>query len=203
MPPGVTVNPTKHSPQKTKETKDSMSATMKNESNYIGYEYRDISVNGDMESLYVDSYECFGWQFEGRQPSLMGITSGTVILKFKRDRKVLNKAELTRLQRHFDSCVSEITRMEQSKTNYASVVAFTIGIIGTAFMAGAVFSYLANLIVLCIVLAVPAFVGWIVPYFAYLSTFEKKKTKVAPLIESKYDEIYEVCEKANGLLYNS
>ena len=180
-----------------------MSATMRNESNYVGYEYRDISVNGNMESLYVDSYECFGWQFEGRQPSLMGITSGAVNLKFKRDRKVLNKAELTRLQRHFDSCVSEITRMEQSKTNYASVVAFTIGIIGTAFMAGAVFSYLANLIVLCIVLAVPAFIGWVVPYFAYLSTFEKKKAKAAPLIESKYDEIYEVCEKANGLLYNS
>ena len=180
-----------------------MSITMRSERNYIGYEYRDISVESDMESLYIDSYECFGWQFEGRQASLLGLGSGTANLKFKRDRKVLNKAELTRLQRHFDSCVSEITRMEQSKTNYASVAAFTIGIIGTAFMAGAVFSYLASMIVLCIVLAVPAFIGWISPYFAYRSTFEKKKAKVTPLIESKYDEIYEVCEKASGLLYNS
>jgi len=195
--------PVKHSPQKTRETEDAMNATMRNENNYIGYEYRDIAASGDMESLYVDSYECFGWQFEGRQSSLKGITSGTVNLKFKRDRKVLNKAELTRLQRHFDSCVSEITRMEQSKTNYASVVAFTIGIIGTAFMAGAVFSYLANMIVLCIVLAVPAFIGWIIPYFAYCTTLEKKKAKLEPLIESKYEEIYEICEKANGLLYNS
>ena len=176
---------------------------MRNEKNYVGYEYRDIAVDSDMESLYVDSYECFGWQFEGRQPSLLSITSGMINLKFKRDRKILNKTELTRLQRHFDSCVSEIRRMEQSKTSYASIVAFTIGIIGTAFMAGAVFSYLASLIVLCIVLAIPAFIGWIIPYFAYRSTSEKKKAQVAPLIEGKYDEIYEVCEKANGLLYNS
>ena len=180
-----------------------MGATMRKDISYIGYEYRDVSADSSMESLYVDSYECFGWQFEGRQAALLGIGAGTVNLKFKRDRKVLNKAELTRLQRHFDSCVSEITRMEQSKTSYASVVAFTIGIMGTAFMAGATFAYLSGLIVLCIVLAVPAFIGWIVPYFAYCSTFEKKKAKVAPLIESKYDEIYEICEKANGLLYNS
>ena len=180
-----------------------MGATMRNDNSYIGYEYRDVTVDSNMESLYVDSYESFGWQFEGRQPTLLGIHSGMVSLKFRRDRKILNKAELTRLQRHFDSCVSEITRMEQSRTSYASIVAFTIGIIGTAFMAGAVFSYLGNLIVLCIILAIPAFIGWIVPYFAYCSTFEKKKAKVAPLIESKYDEIYEVCEKANGLLYNS
>ena len=112
-----------------------MSDTTKNGKNYVGYEYRDVTVDGNMEALYVDSYESFGWQFEGRQPSLLGITTGMVSLKFKRDRKILNKAELTRLQRNFDSCVSEITRMEQSKASYASVIAFTIGIIGTAFMA--------------------------------------------------------------------
>ena len=180
-----------------------MGDTMRNENKYVGYEYRDIAVACDMESLYVDSYACFGWQFVGRQPSLLGITSSMVNLQFKRDRKILNKAELTRLQRHFDSCVSEIKKMEQSKTNDASIVAFTIGIAGTAFMAGSVFAYFASAIMLCIVLAIPAFIGWSVPYFAYRSTLEKKQAKIAPLIESKYDEMYEVCQKANGLLYNS
>lgn len=196
-------NPTMRSPRKAKEIDTFMDGTMRNERNYIGYEYRDISVDGNLVALYVDSYVNFGWQFEGRQPSLLGISTGMVNLKFKRDRKILNKAELTRLQRQFDSCVSEITRMEQAKTSHASIVAFTIGIIGTAFMAGATFAYLGSLIVLCIVLAVPAFVGWIIPYFAYRSTYEKKNAKVTPLIESKYDEIYDVCEKANSLLYTS
>ena len=168
--------------------------------NYVGYEYRDISVDSNFVALYVDSYENFGWQLEGQQASALGLPTSTVNLKFKRDRKILNKAELTRLQRQFDSCVSEITRMEQSKTGQASIVAFTIGLIGTAFMAGATFAYLGGLIALCIVLAIPAFIGWIIPYFAYRSSYAKKTAKVTPLIESKYDEIYEVCEKANHLL---
>ena len=190
----------KHRIQSVKEINDSMSDTTKNGKNYVGYEYRDVMVDGNMEALYVDSYESFGWQFEGKQSSLPSITTGRVSLKFKRDRRILNKAELTRLQRNFDSCVSEIVRMEQSKVSYASIIAFTIGIIGTAFMAGATFAYLGGSIVLCIVLAIPAFIGWVVPYFAYLSAFEKKKASVTPLIESKYDEIYDVCEKANRLL---
>ena len=126
-----------------------------------------------MENLYIDSYECFGWQFEGRQPSLLSVSTGSIGLKFKRDRKILNKMELTRLQRQFDSCVSEILRMEQSKISSASIVAFTIGIIGTAFMAGATFAFLGSYYILCIILAVPAFIGWIVPYFAYRTAFEK------------------------------
>ena len=180
-----------------------MGGSVVKEKTYVSFEYRDITIDSTMEALYIDSYESFGWQFEGQQPSLLGATTGMENLKFKRDRKMLNKVELTRLQRQFDSYVSEIIRMEQSKSSYASIIAFTIGIIGTAFMAGATFSYLGGLIILCIILAIPAFIGWITPYFAYHSAYEKKKSKVTPLIESKYDEIYEVCEKANSLLYNS
>lgn len=173
-----------------------MSETATNNS-YIGYEYKEIAVSRDMESLYADSYENFGWKLESSTPTL-GINN--VSMKFKRDRKILNKAELTRLQRQFDSCVREITDMEKSKAASASIVAYTVGLVGTAFMAGATFSYLGGFIVWCIVLAIPAFIGWILPYFLYNSTYAKKAAKVAPLIEEKYDEIYEVCEKANHLL---
>jgi hypothetical protein len=38
------------------------------------------------------------------------------------------------------------------------------------------------------------------PYFLYSSIRRKKTAKVAPLIDGKYDEVYEVCEKANALL---
>ena len=69
-------------------------------------------------------------------------------MKFKRDRKVRNKAELTRLQRQFDSCVSEIESLERSKYLRASVFAYIIGVVGTAFMAGSVFAYLADMLVL-------------------------------------------------------
>ena len=167
-------------------------------SDFIGYEYKDITVARDKENLFIDGYQNFGWKLEGAKTPLTGLYSAT--MTFKRDRKIRNKAELTRLQRKFDACVSEITSMENSKTSKASVPAFTIGLIGTALIAGATFAYLAAIIPLCIILAVPGFIGWVLPYFCYNNAYAKRSEKVSPLIETKYDEIYEICEKANGLL---
>jgi hypothetical protein len=178
-----------------------MSEAKRSGSGFVGYEYRDITVPRDKEAIYVDGYENFGWTLESRSALTIGL--GSVILKFKRDRKIRNKAELTRLQRQFDAYVNEINRMEASKVSSASIAAFTVGIIGTAFMAGSVFAVVGGMVVLCIILAIPAFAGWIVPYFLYNSTYAKKTAKVEPLIDSKYDEIYEICERGNSLLGNT
>lgn len=167
---------------------------------FVGYEYKSITVDCDMESMYADGYQNFGWVLESTSKPQAGVN--TLAMKFKRDRKIRNKAELTRLQRQFDACASEITRMEKSKTSQAMMVALIIGLIGTAFLAGATFAYLGGLIVLCIILALPGFIGWILPYFLYHSTYSKQAVKVDPLIEKKQDEIYEVCERANALLGN-
>lgn len=178
-----------------------MSEIMKNENNFIGYEYKGITVNRSMESVYTDGYADFGWVLDSSTPSsLQGLTS--VTLKFKRDRKIRNKAELTRIQRQFDSCVAEIESLERSKTNGAMIAAFSIGIVGTAFMAGSVFSELAGMLPLSIILAIPAFIGWILPYFSYNNIRRNKIAKVSPLIDNQNDKIYEVCEKANALLEN-
>lgn len=77
---------------------------------FVGYEYKEITVKRSMASIYADGYENFGWKSEGivHQPSKLAIDS--VTLKFKRDRKIRNKTELTRLQRNFDACVQEIIR---------------------------------------------------------------------------------------------
>ena len=118
----------------------------------------------------------------------------------KRDRKIRNKPELTRLQRQFDAIVSEIVSLEASKRVKASIAAYVVGIIGTAFMAGSVFAITSGLLLPCIILAVPAFIGWLLPYFLYRSIEKKKTASVTPLIDSKYDELYTICERANGLL---
>ena len=89
--------------------------------------------------------------------------------------------------------------MERSKTTEASIAAYSIGLVGTAFMAGSVFSYQAGMLLLCIILAIPAFVGWLLPYFCFVSIRKKKTDRVTPLIEQKYDESYEACKKASVL----
>ena len=182
-----------------------MGVTLVNENNannnpFIGYEYREITINRDLESMYADGYQNFGWALDTTSKPRVGINN--ITMKFKRDRKIRNKAELTRLQRQFDSYASEITSMEKSKATSASIIAYTIGLVGTAFMAGSTFAVLGGFIALCIVLAIPGFLGWILPYFVYNFTFAKRAVKVTPLIEAKYEEIYEICERANSLLGN-
>lgn len=166
--------------------------------NFIGYEYQDVTVKRSMASMYTDSYENFGWELDSTGEQLGKVDS--VVMKFKRDRKIRNKAELLRLQRNFDACISEILSLESQKYIKASVAAYTIGVIGTAFMAGSVFAVTAGQIVLCILLAIPAFIGWGLPYFCYRAIVRKKTAEITPLIDQKYEEVYNVCEKANVLL---
>lgn len=171
---------------------------------FVGYEYCDMTVKRSMASLCADGYENFGWELEGTDETAENLAAlDKVILKFKRDRKLRNKAELTRLQRNFDACVNEIQTLEAQKYIKASAVAFVIGIIGTACMAGSVFCFTAGNAIPGIILAIPALGGFVLPYFLYRSIVQKKTAQITPLIEQKYDEIYTVCEKANALLDNA
>ena len=165
---------------------------------FTGYEYRDITIKKTMQSVYADSFGSFGWIAEGIGEAVGKVDS--VVLRFKRDRKIRNKSELTRLQRQFEACTAEIVSLEKSKVTKAAAVAYVVGVIGCAFMAGSVFAVTAGNIPLCVALAVPGFLGWVAPYLIFRSISRKSTEVVNPLIEQKYDELYNVCEKANALL---
>ena len=164
---------------------------MEKNAGYVGFEYMEVPAARSMESMYVDSYTSFGWKFEGSSAGQEG--SERIRLKFKRDRKLRNKAELTRLQRQFEA-------LERSKTTAASIAAFPIGLVGSAFLGGAVFAYLAGSLPLMVVLAIPGFLGWIVPYFCYRKLCSSRERQIIPLVEQKNDEIYAVCEQGCRLL---
>ena len=177
-----------------------MSEIIKESSDFVGYEYKEIQTDQEKASMYIDSYSNFGWVLDDNiQPSNF---MRKVSIKLKRDRKILNKTELTRLQQHFDSCMNEIDVMEKSKTDSATMWSIIIGVLGTSFMAGSVFAVVAtpSMILLCILLAIPAFIGWILPYFVFKKVTQKRVEKITPLIEQKYEEIYKICEKGNKLL---
>ncbi len=166
--------------------------------NYVGYEYHHVTVRETMENMYVDGYMDFGWQLEHAVKGISG--KKEITLQLKRDRKIRNKAELTRLQRQFEACMEEIRSLENSKVIGAAAVAYVVGVIGTAFMAGSVFAYIAGMLVPSIILAIPGFVGWIIPYWLYCQIQSKKSAQTEPFINQKQDEIYEICKKANRLL---
>ena len=68
---------------------------------YVGYEYKEVTVRLEEASFYQDCYENFGWKPDGNFTMARG--SHWTTLRLKRDRKIINKMELTRLQRHFEA----------------------------------------------------------------------------------------------------
>jgi hypothetical protein len=92
-----------------------------NNKNFVGYEYKEVWTSRDLEGVYADGLANFGWQLDG---------GGYGRLKFKRDRKIRNKAELERLQRRFESGVAEIESLERSKSSVATTAALTSRISG-------------------------------------------------------------------------
>lgn len=170
------------------------------EKTYTGFEYKEISVADKDASLYLDCYENFGWRQDTNCPTDRG--GKTVTIHLKRNRRIINKMELTRLQRNFEACMQQIQQMERSKSQTATAWAMIVGIMGTAFMAGAVFAVTGEppRYLLMVLLAIPAFAGWIFPVFIYRCKIKKQSRKIQPLIEAKYEEIYQLCEKGNSLL---
>lgn len=175
---------------------------------FVGYEYKEVMTVKSKVSFLLDGYENFGWEadgnpFEASRGNSNPQRQRKVVLRLKRDRKIVNKAELTRLQRNFESCVNEIEMLEKSKTSAAAMLALILGVLGTAFMAGSTFAVTAQPphVIWCILLAIPGFIGWILPCFVYKRALGKQTEKVMLLIEQKHDEIYTICEKGHKLLY--
>lgn len=185
-----------------------MDVKVRQQKSFVGYEYREIVTDSSRFSFLLDGYESFGWEEDGSLTESGTARNSSLqqkaVLRLKRNRKIVNKMELTRLERNFEACMDEIDRLEKAKTSAATMYAIIFGVIGTAFMAGSTFAVTAQPphYILCILLAVPGFLGWIVPYFLYKKIAEKQTKKIVPLIEAKYDEIYEICEKGSKLLYS-
>lgn len=176
-----------------------MEQLQKDQTGYIGYEYKTVHIDTNQMSLCMDAYSNFGWKLDENGKSA---DQNSTAIYLKRDRKIINKAELTRLQRHFEDCLRQIDKLEKKKTSKATTLALITGVIGTAFMAGATFAITAQTpaIVLCILLAIPGFAGWIAPVFLYQYFVRKDTAMVEPLIGNQYEEIYVICEKGRKLL---
>ncbi|WP_314067992.1 hypothetical protein [uncultured Vagococcus sp.] len=177
-----------------------MNQVIKEGNEFIGYEYKDIITEPERASLYLDGYRHFGWVPDDNFQ--VSAAKGKITLKLKRNRKLLNKAELTRLQRHFDSCVNELDKIQKSATFPPMMWAILIGLIGTALIAGSTFAVTADspMILLCVILAIPGFICWAIPPMVYQKLLQKKQGQIEAAMEQKYDEIDDICQKGDKLL---
>ena len=172
--------------------------------NFRTFDYTSITVSKDMEPVYIDTYESFGWELTDNNigfdtTSLLGSTK----LSFRRDRRVPNKTELLKLQRKSEVLFKNIQTMEANKPKMAMIKALGLGIVGCAFLAISVFSFLDSS---WFIFAIAGAIGlglWIPPYFIYKNTLEKDIERLNPLIDETYDKISDLCEEANALIKSS
>ncbi|GAA2180550.1 hypothetical protein GCM10009785_11840 [Brooklawnia cerclae] len=165
---------------------------------YVAYEYVDVQVDRELEPLYRDAYHNFGWVFEGygAQPPL----ASRVVLRLRRDRRIANRGELMEQQRACEHALSNIATLEQSKAAIPMAVALGLGIIGSAFLAGAVFAISAGAWGLGVPLGLVGLAGWAAGFLAHGRVKADKTAQVAPQIDREYEAVYVTGERAARLL---
>lgn len=168
---------------------------------FNSFDYLKITVEENLLSQYIDGYEKFGWNPDENVKPEKGM--GKVTLHLKRNRHIINKTELIRLQKHYEACMNEISTLEASKNTVPAMVSLSCGLLGCGFMTGSVFAVTAEppIIWLTVLLAIPGFLLWAAAYLGYKAVKNRRMQRVIPLIEEKYDEADEVCEKAFRLLH--
>lgn len=167
------------------------------------YDYKDVIVDNSRVSLYIYGFENFGWEVEENQVKIVESNkAGKTLIHFKRSRKILNRAELTRLQRNFEDNMKQIASLENSKTNLATGLSVSMGIVGVLIIAGAVMIAVesSELQLVSVALSIPGFVMAIMANFAYGKLVQLKEAKIRPLVDKKMNEIYEICDKGRKLL---
>ena len=92
---------------------------------FTGYEYKEVTAESSRASFLIDGYECFGWELDENFPESRKTGNAgnlkKMVIRLKRSRKIVNKMELTRLQRNFEACVNEIDTLEKAKTSTAAM----------------------------------------------------------------------------------
>jgi len=189
---------------KNSETKD-----------FVAYEYLSVNVTSAKEPLYTDCYENFGWKLtnsnavnglvdkEDYYINNSNINNKKIVnLKFKRDRKIPNKAKIINLQNKCENGLKELIRLEKEPTSKGSIYAVINAIIGTIFMTISVFAITATnpLYILCVVTGIIGLVSWFISYPIYKKVKVKQESINIPLIEEQYNVIYDSCEQAQKLL---
>lgn len=166
----------------------------------VTYEYTAIRAERDLESLYRDTYASFGWSIEGYGPALPN--TGYVNLKLKRPRHLKNRPQVVELQRKAEHALTEIARLEKTKTTSAFASSMAVGIVGCAFLAGSVFAITGSHEHWgwSIPLGALGLLAWLAGYLTFGRVRARRTAIATPLIDHQYDVVYEACEQAAHLL---
>lgn len=163
----------------------------KSANDYVGYEYLTVTTTPDRSAMLADGYRAFGWELQDASPRT---------LRFRRPRAIDNKTELVRLQRRFEAQSAQIANLDAAPARNSRIAGLSLGLIGCTCLAGATFAYLASMIALMVILAIPGFACWIAAYPVCRAIAASSGRRNVQTIEHLYDLNDDVCRKASALL---
>ena len=199
---------------------------MKNNNDFVAYEYKTVNATRDSAGAQIDCMENFGWTLvesdgydvqvllSNLNPINLGRniadaartfgetadTSPAITLKFKRDRRIGNKQQLDRLEQEYEAALSAVSRIERKNEAQTMGVSLGTGIIGAMFVGLSVYSFVSSDILLGVLFAVVGAIGWAVGFFSNRRVGRKKSTQSEPMIQKQLDIAYGACEQAYALL---
>ena len=175
---------------------------------FAAYEYKEATVERRRVSAYLDGYESFGWELDDAYAPLTGIpgvpgAERMIALHLRRDRRIVNRMELTRLQRQFEACMREVQSLENSSEMEATIGALAAGVVGLALLFCAAFTAITSkaLTWLNILPAIPGTLCCAAALPVYRHAYQRRARVVEPLLEAKYEEISAICEKGHRLTH--
>lgn len=174
----------------------------------IVYEYISINVKSELEPMYIDCYEHFGWihiKNEEKKDYYINnnVNQDIVNIKFKRDRMISNKEELNELQKKCEKAFLKINRLEKEPVFFAISYALIIGMIGILFAIVSIFSLLASNWFIGIISAIIAIIGFILPYLVYKRVKGNKTVENKSKINSEQDLILAIFKQAKEILFEN
>lgn len=181
---------------------------------FVAYEYLSVNVPSEKEPLYIDCYENFGWRAVNTQTSGLvdkedyyinnsNVNGQKLVnIKFKRDRKIPNKAKIMSLQSKCEKALKNLTSLEKEPHRKGAIYASINAIVGTIFMAISVFAVSASTpnYILTAITGVIGLVIWCLSYVIYKKIKTKQEETNTSLIEEQYNIIYDSCEQAKKFL---
>jgi len=190
---------------------------------FVAYEYKNINVKRDSVPLYEDCYRNFGWSLVEQYEYGVHATPNTtytntanvphvsvqtnkpadvdiVTLKFKRDSRLNNKPKLDILQSQCEDALTAIDQLQKKGSAKTMGTALGLGIVGTGFLALAVYNFVSANTILGVVFTIIGVAGWGIGFLANHRIGRKNKAQLAPMIQEQFEIIHGTCEQAHGML---
>ena len=164
---------------------------------FVAYEYTNVDIPREKAPLYADIYRSLGWTDDGHHDGTA--SAGHVTLTLKRNRDLAHRDVLHQLQKSMEQALHAIERLEASEHTRPTAGAMTVGLLGSVFMAGSVFSLLDDLTLLSIVLGVVGIGLWCVAYPTFRVLRSGRRAAVRAQLDREYDLIYDHAAKAHQL----